>query len=106
MSVLESFKDDEKIECFNMISKMFYEKNFGSVSKSDIELLMFHFLRTKFRKDTPYDLSKKLGVTQTRVNNLIEKESVKYPIAINWEDEFKEINESAYIDDNKIHIPN
>ena len=39
-----SFNDAEKIKMFDVITKHFYEANFGQASKSDIELMMFNFL--------------------------------------------------------------
>ena len=36
------FDDNDKKVAFDQIAALFYDKNFVSASKSDVELLMFH----------------------------------------------------------------
>ena len=36
------FNEKQKIEAFDKIAENFYYKNFGQMSKSDVELLMFN----------------------------------------------------------------
>ena len=36
------FDDNDKKDAFDQIAALFYDKNFGSASKSDVELLMFN----------------------------------------------------------------
>lgn len=37
------FSDEEKINFFDEIASHFYKANFGQMSKSDMELMMFRF---------------------------------------------------------------
>ncbi|MEG1704996.1 MAG: hypothetical protein RR290_00280 [Clostridia bacterium] len=91
------FTDKEKIENFDKITKMFYECNFGEMSKSEIELLMFSIYIDKLIKNesndselnynniSNYKISKELGITQMRVDNLKIKKQLKYPIKFDWQ---------------------
>ena len=49
------FTDDEKISMFDRIANEFYKSNFGSLSKSEMELIMFDFYIKKMIK-TAYSL--------------------------------------------------
>ena len=40
---LPVFNQTEKDEFFDFFYKKFYQMNFGSLSKNDIELFVFHF---------------------------------------------------------------
>lgn len=86
------FSDSEKIKYFDEIAKCFYNKNFGSLSKSDMELMMFDFYIKKliaentdnnkqidYRKISDYKISKELGITQQRVRNLKVKNQLVHP---------------------------
>jgi len=77
------FSDNEKIKFFNEISNRYFNKNFGSMSKIDIEILIFseyieHCLRNRLEIDD-YTISKELGITQNRVRTLKERKELKYP---------------------------
>lgn len=41
------FSDNEKASCFDRIASHFYSRNFGQMSKSDIELMMFDIFMKK-----------------------------------------------------------
>lgn len=65
-----------KAEAFDKIAELFYNCNFGSTSKADIETLMFSiFIERILKEDGPenfksysdYTLSKALCITQARV---------------------------------------
>ena len=45
------FTDEEKIANFDIICDNFFNANFGHLSKSDIELMMFNFYISKMVKD-------------------------------------------------------
>lgn len=93
---------------FEEVSKLFYRQNFGSASKADIELLMFHLFMEQKRDNneaqTDYCISKELGITQQRVRNLKIKEQLKYPRIIDWEKELCELLKKARYDDPNIVI--
>ena len=77
------FTNNEKIEAFNKIAINYFNKNFGSLSKSDLDVLMFseyieHCIN--YGMDySDYYLSKELGITQNRIRSLKEKKELKYP---------------------------
>lgn len=79
MSILESQKD----ELIHGIEKMFFDGNFGSASKTDIEIFMFHqymeVLRAEDKEKTNYQIAKNLGITLQKVVSLKEREASKYP---------------------------
>lgn len=87
---LIEFSTEEKIENFEKISQYFFQSNFGEMSKSDIELLMFSFYLDNiiahstdkngvlnYSACSDYNISKDLGITQQRVRNLKIKKAVK-----------------------------
>lgn len=78
-----NFTTEEKAEMFDEIAAHFYNANFGQMSKSNMELLMFSFYMNKliqnnkfedgtidYQKCSDYRISKELGITQQRVQNL------------------------------------
>lgn len=117
MSIVHEFKnsyclekynelfDDEKhkAHCFDELASLFFDKNFSATSKSDIELLMFHFLMERmismhqtdgildYIACSDYNLSKILGITETRVRNLKIKKELAYPVKYNWIHSFANI---------------
>lgn len=78
------FKDEEKIRLFDKIEELYFRRNFGSVSKSDLETLLFsEYIECCIRNNIEYDdysLSKALGITQARVRTLKERKELKYPL--------------------------
>lgn len=87
------FDNFDKAKAFDEIAEFFYDMNFGSTSKSDIELLMFHFYMDamiqankidnsnviSYAACSDYKMSQKLGITQQRVRNLKVKTELVYP---------------------------
>ncbi len=107
----DDFSPDEKIKYFDEIASHYYNKNFGSFSKTDMDLLMFRFYIDKhttlddsdcidFSKCSDYKISKKLGITQQRVRNLKVKKELIYPSEglYNWEKYFANLIENARYD--------
>lgn len=74
---------EQKARFFDELAKRFYNRNFGTVTKAEFDLMMFHFYfephKNKFEKPSTYAISKALGITQERVRNLIVKENLIYP---------------------------
>lgn len=77
------FTDEEKIKNFDKLAEHYYNTNFGTVPKSDIDLLMFSFYLDHliiecsdkdfvldYNKASDYVISKTLGITQQKVKNL------------------------------------
>lgn len=108
---LVSFSEKEKAELFDEISDKFYQRNFGQMSKSDFELMMFHFYIEKLIKTNSYEdgtidytncsdykISKELGITQQRVRNLRVKSQLTYPIELDWKKSLAKLTENARYD--------
>lgn len=105
------FSNEDKIKYFDEICDKFYFQNFGQLSKSDIELLMFHFYIEKMIKDnekpdgtidynkcSDYKISKELGITQQKVKNLKVKNQLKYPIEYDWRKALANLTKNARYD--------
>lgn len=73
------FLDEKsKAEAFDKIAEHFCRKNFGTMSKTDMETLMFSIYierilnidDTKYAEYSDYTLAKELGISQAKVSNL------------------------------------
>lgn len=104
---------DEKAKAFDKIAEAYYNRNFGSVSKSDFDVLMFSIYIEQLLKQnesdmesySDYELSKQLGITQSKIKNLKVKKELLYPYEdFKWENSFSRVCESATFEDEKIHI--
>ncbi len=77
------FDTDAKAEAFDKIAARFYDGNFGQMSKSDFETLLFHlYIEECLKKSLPFDdytLSRALGITQSRIRTLKVKKELQYP---------------------------
>ena len=104
MNILSS---DEKIEAFDLIASKFYRKNFGTMSKTDFELLLFGiYIRYSKMHKLPtddYSISRELGITQSKVRNLKLRNELQKNILTDdlWKQEFANCVETAIYDDNK-----
>lgn len=109
------FTPDEKAEMFDVIANHYFEQNFGHMSKTDMDLLMFHFYIEKmisvctnadgvldYNKCSDYKISKELGITQQRVRNLKVKNQLVYPSEMerDWKKEFASLTRNARYDQN------
>ncbi len=104
-SIIESFSETEMTNGFKEITAHYYQGNFGSFSKSDLEVLLFtillnHCINTN-RGIDDYTLSKILGITQSRVRTLKQKSQLQYPTDFSWEDSFVSCLKNAKYDDVK-----
>ncbi len=106
------FTNKEKVEMFDEIAKKFYNHNFGTFSKSEMELMMFNFYIKKlvdmnvqndntlnYNASCDYYISKELGITQQKVNNLKVKNQLVNPIDFDWKKSFLGMIQNARIDD-------
>lgn len=116
------FTDEEKVEMFDEIAKKFYNHNFGTFSKSEMELMMFNFYIKKivltnvgsdntlnYNRSSDYYISKDLGITQQKVNNLKIKNQLVNPIEFDWKKSFLKLVGNARFDNKSgkvlINIP-
>lgn len=96
---------------FDEIAANFYNANFGQMSKSSLELLMFSFYMDKLIRDnkfedgtidyhkcSDYRISKELGITQQRVQSLKIKKQLVYPTEYKWETALAKLTENARYD--------
>lgn len=97
------FNNEEKCKAFDAIASYYYSGNFGSMSKSDFETLLFsEYLDHCMANSIPYDdysLSKELGITQNRIRSLKERKALKYPyVGIDWKKDVAELVKNAKYD--------
>lgn len=113
-----SFTNEEKINIFDEIAAHFYNRNFGTLTKTDFDLMMFHFYiealnqrntmegQLNYKGCSDYLISKELGITQQRVRNLKVKNHLVYPPeeSDSWITSFASLVENARLDNDKIVI--
>lgn len=104
-----SFSEKEKIEIFDKIEQNYFIRNFGSMTKTDFETLLFsEYIEHRIKNQLPYDdysLSKELGITQSRVRALKERKELKYPYKdFIWQIAFAESVRNAKVDANDHYV--
>ena len=107
------FTDEQKVCAFDEIAKHFYNGNFGTMQKSEVDLLMFsiyieHILdksEDDINSYSDYELAKQLGITQSTVSNLKVKKQLKYPYEkFDWRKSFKRVCKNARLESGKMKI--
>lgn len=103
-----------KAEAFDKIAELFYNCNFGSTTKMNIETLMFSIYLERildekgpenFNAYSDYTLSKALCITQSRVSNLKIRKELLYPyIGFEWKKSFELLSKKAIFEDGKIKL--
>ena len=71
----ELFSVGDKAKAFDELAKRYYSRNFGTLSKSDIDTLMFSLYIERILDNSEEDMSKyrdyliarQLGITESRV---------------------------------------
>lgn len=106
---MKDFSDEFKIRVFDKIAMEYFDRNFGSMSKSDLETLLFseyiEYLIETGQDFDDYTMSKQLGITQSRISSLKERKELKYPINREyWRDAFAETVKYAKYDEEKKRI--
>ena len=101
---MENWSVEEKAAAFDRLAEKYYNRNFGSMKKSDTDILMFAFyIEHKSDQDAPiddYSLAKELGIPESAVRTLKVKKELQYPREnYNWKDAFlKRIPYAKYDD--------
>ena len=111
--ILSRFTDEEKIRSFDIIAAKYFDRNFGTMTKSDIDTLMFSQLISHLQlhktQYSDYSLSKELGISQSRIRGLRINQQLKYPKDLDWQDDFAKCIENAIYDEKtatiKVSIP-
>ena len=77
------FSKEEKAAAFDQIADQYYLGNFGRMSKTDFETLLFSiYIERCLEKKQPFDdykLSRDLGITQGKVRSLKVRKELQYP---------------------------
>ena len=106
------FPDDEtKARAFDRLAENYYFKNFATMQKAELDLLMFAlYLDRSYALDetesdhSDYALSKVLGITQGRISSLKDKKELKYPSDFDWRAAFREVLTRAEYRDGRVRI--
>lgn len=103
-----------KAAAFDKIAELFYNCNFGSTTKADIETLMFSIYIERildengaenFNAYSDYTLSKALCITQSRVSNLKVRKELIYPYkGFDWKKSFELLSKNATFEEGKIKL--
>lgn len=105
--------DEEKARAFDRIAERYYYMNFGSMSKTDLDVLMFSLYIERildkdnldFRAYSDYTLSKNLGITQSRISSLKVKKQLQYPYErFDWKESLGKIAYRAIYEDGRIKL--
>ncbi len=104
-----SFSQEEKVATFDKIERNYFTQNFGSMSKMDLETLLFsEYIEHCIRNNLPFDdysLSKQLGITQSRIRTLKERKELKYPYkGFDWKTSFAESVKTAKYDESDHYV--
>ena len=107
------FTKDDKAAAFDLIAERFYNSNFGTMSKADLETLLFSiYIERILDSDqdnidaySDYTLSKQMGITQAKVSNLKVRKELQYPYEkFNWVDALTRISDRAVFENGKIRL--
>ena len=102
------------MEFLGEIRKECLTQNFGTLSKSEFDLLVFHYFLLELKAGTgdayvsDYEIGKRLGLTIQRVRSLREREALKFGFVGDWRQPFKDCLKLAHCDAKgniKIPIP-
>ena len=88
--------ESSKAAAFDRLANLYYFGNFGTESKSEIDLMMFsEYLDRIYQSEgknligySDRKLSLILGITENRVYSYKIKKELKYPSQYNWKEEF------------------
>ena len=114
----ELFFDFDKENAFNELAELFFDRNFSTATKSEIELRMFHYymkaLINKYRDEetnvldysacSDYNIAKQLGITRERVRSLKVKTQARFPEEYTWTDSLISLKDNVRYDERKKRI--
>ena len=102
----KDFSKDEKERAFDRIIDEYFSKSFGSMSKTNIDILFFsvyqeHCIESGKNSDD-YSMAQELGISQGRIRSLKMNAELQYPRQeFNWKNQFAEYIKKAIYDKNK-----
>ena len=110
----EIFSEDaDKAAAFDRIAEACFARNFGRLSKTDFETLLFdiylsqlekHVSTDDYKRYSDYQLSKELGITQSKVSNLKVRRQLQYQPAIDWKESLVQISKHARYEGEKFKL--
>ena len=107
-----TFTPEEKEKAFDLISTKFFDRNFGMMSKTDYETLLFHIyiehLLDTAQDFDDYSISKELGISQSKVRNMKVRKELQYPReGFKWKEAFALEMKKAVYDDSvrQVSVP-
>lgn len=86
---------------FSEIKKRCLDRNFGTLSKSEFDLMLFHYYLVNKQEEvgsryvSDYDIGRDLGLTIQRVRSLRERDALKWGLKDDWKKRFRECVKSA-----------
>lgn len=108
----------DKAKAFDALAALFYDRNFGSATKSEIDLLMFSFYLDAtiaahtneqnvldYTQVSDYQIGQQLGITPEKVRNLKVKKQVRYPVEFDWKKSLETVRSNIRLDNKRIIIP-
>lgn len=101
-----TFSPEEKEYLFDQIAERYFNKNFGTTMKSELECLIFSvYIENCLKNGLPYDdytLSKNLGITENKARSLKERKELRYPYKnYKWKESFVNLIENAKYNETK-----
>ena len=101
------FSIEEKAQAFDRIAEQYFNRNFGKLSKTDIDTLMFDiYIEQLLNKGLPHDdyhMSKTLGISQSRIRTFKVRKELQYPReGFDWVTAFaKDLEKASYDPESK-----
>lgn len=86
------------------------DRNFGTLSKSEFDLLLFHYFLLNKQKEvgsryvSDYEIGRELGLTIQRVRSLRERDALKSGGVGDWKEVFRACLKHAHCDDGGVKI--
>lgn len=101
-----------KAEAFDKIAELYFDRNFGTLPKAELELLLFSEYMDRLyamegtspQEYSDYAVSMRLGLTQSRVNALKQRKEIKYPSSFDWKKEFRKVVTKADFKDDRVRV--
>lgn len=92
---------EQALNTFEILARGYYNRNFGTMAKSEIDLVMFQCFENAARRSnsalTDYELSCKLALTPQRIQNFRTKGALRNGFAHDWVDSFLQVlNRGTY----------
>ncbi len=93
------------------IKELCLERNFGTFSKSEFDLLVFHYYLLEKQANasgkyvSDYEIGCDLGLTIQRVRSLRERDALKWRSQVDWKNSLLDSLELAHCDGNNVKIP-